>query len=102
MLSIYLGDSKIFHVQTFSVSSTGSESSINPVSGYFSLIRINDNTVLIDNSTSVVISSNDVYYSLEPSSNVVAGFCRYVFEIYFSGGYKESYVSYVEILETGA
>ena len=102
MISIYLGDSKIFHIETYAVTGDGvSTVSATPVSGYFSLIRINDQSAIIDHVNNISISGNHVFYELTPAVNVDAGLCVYVFDVYFSSGYKETYTSFVEIKAVG-
>jgi hypothetical protein len=95
MLSLYLGDSQVFYIECFDADGS---TEVTPVSGYFRLVRVNDDTTVVNDDSAILISGHDVYYNYRAVDNTVAGFMKYSFTMYFSGSTVQTFGGYAEII----
>lgn len=95
MLSVCAGDSQVFQIRCWE--SDGITPAV-PVSGYFTLTRINDGEIVISPDGNITISGQNVFYTLSGTQNTILGFMKYNFVMDFDAITRQTLGGYVEII----
>lgn len=95
MLTFIENDSQVFFVRCWDSDGT---TALTPVSGYFSMIRVNDGETIVSPDSNLTISGQDVYYFMSGWQNATRGFMRYSFKMYFTGNTIQTMHDYAEVV----